>query len=567
MTYTFFDFLQLVGSLGLFIYGMKVFSEGLQRIAGNKLRSILKGMTRNRVIGIITGFSATVITQSSTTTTVMVVSFVNAGMLTFVESTGMIMGANIGTTVTAWMVAIFGFKIQITPIAIALVGISFPFMFARNRKLKYLAEAAIGFGILFIGLEFLKNSVPDIKENPEILVFLNQFTEFGLGTTLIFILVGTLLTLVTQSSSASTAITLVMLAQGWITFPIAAAMILGENIGTTVTANIAALVGNIHAKRAALFHFLFNVIGVIWMVCIMNYFILGIDRIMFIFWPEHISVFTDSPEARINATLALSLFHTLFNVFNVILLVGFVPLLVALVTRFKAPKSEKDEQFRLKYIGSSIASPEISIAEVQREMETFAKLIDKMSFSFRGLLFKHPKNQQKFLEKIARREQITDNIQLEIAEYLTRVSENNLSLDESQRIRSQLSMINDLERIADIYYQMSKSFERMQELQLRFSEEVNEELKTMIAAVYDSIKLTRENLAQDYEKIDLKKAYELESKIDQVRDELKKAHFRRVEQGLYQDPKAGFIFLDYLNRLEKIGDHLLNVNEAIAGKK
>jgi len=567
MTYTFFDFLQLIGSLGLFIYGMKVFSEGLQRIAGNKLRSILKGMTSNRVIGVFTGFSATVITQSSTTTTVMVVSFVNAGLLTFVESTGMIMGANIGTTVTAWMVAIFGFKIQITPIAIALVGVSFPFMFARNRKLKYFAEAAIGFGILFIGLEFLKNSVPDIADNPEILSFLNQFTEFGLGTTLIFILVGTLLTLITQSSSASTAITLVMLAQGWITFPIAAAMILGENIGTTVTANLAALVGNIHAKRAALFHFIFNVIGVVWMVCILNYFILGIDSVMFAVWPEHISVFEDSPEARLNATLALSLFHTLFNVFNVLLLIGFVPLLVSLVTHLKASKGEKDEQFRLKYIGSSIASPEISIAEVQREMETFAKLIDKMSFSFRGLLFKHPRNQQKFLEKIAKREQITDNIQLEIAEYLTRVSENNLSLDESQRIRSQLSMINDLERIADIYYQMSKSFERMQELELSFSAEVNEELKSLIQAVYNSIKFTRENLAQDYEKIDLSKAYELESQIDRVRDELKKAHFERVEKGLYQDPKAGFIFLDYLNRLEKIGDHLLNVNEAIAGKK
>src|SRR6056297_4094841 len=286
MTYTPFDFLQLLGALGIFIFGMKVFSDGLQRIAGDRLRAILGGMTRNRVTGVLTGFGATAITQSSTTTTVMVVSFVNAGLLTFVESTGVIMGANIGTTITAWMVSIFGFKMKITPIAVAMIGIFFPFMFFGKEKLKNIAETMIGFGILFIGLEFIKDAVPNIQDNPEMFAFLDSFTEFGFASMVIFVIIGTLLTLLTQSSSAATAITLVMLFQGWITFPIAAAMVLGENIGTTVTANIAAIVGNVHAKRAARFHFIFNVFGVVWMLLLLQPFLMGIDQVMSFFSPE-----------------------------------------------------------------------------------------------------------------------------------------------------------------------------------------------------------------------------------------------------------------------------------------
>src|SRR6056297_1635328 len=280
MNYTLFDFLQLIGALGIFIYGMKIFSDGLQKVAGSRLRSILKGMTTSRLRGIFTGFTATTITQSSSTTTVMVVSFVNAGLITFIESTGVIMGANIGTTVTAWMVSIFGFKMKITPIAVAMIGIFFPFMFFGREKLKNLAEAMIGFGIWFIGLDFIKNGVPNIQEKPEMFMFLDQFTEFGFASIVIFVIAGTILTLVTQSSSAAMAITLVMLFEGWIDFPIAAAMVLGENIGTTVTANIAAVVGNVYAKRAARFHFVFNMFGVIWMMILIDPFLVGVDSLM-----------------------------------------------------------------------------------------------------------------------------------------------------------------------------------------------------------------------------------------------------------------------------------------------
>ncbi len=567
MSYNLLDFLQLIGSLGIFIYGMKIFSEGLQKIAGGKLRGILRGMTTNRVTGIATGFAATAITQSSTTTTVMVVSFVNAGLLTFLESTGVIMGANIGTTVTAWMVSIFGFRFQITPIAVSLIGIFFPFLFVRNTKLKHIAEAMIGFGILFIGLEFIKDAVPDIQQNPEILSFLNRFTDFGFGSTIIFVLVGTILTLVTQSSSAAMTITLVMLAQGWISFPIAAAMILGENIGTTITANIAALIGNVHAKRAARFHFFFNIIGVIWMLALLPVFMTFVDYIMINFSPSQISVLDDSPEARINATLGLSLFHTTFNFLNVVLLFSFVPLLIKLVSRLQPSRGIEDEQKTLKYIsGGLMPTAELSISEAYKEVELMARLAEKISFSTYGLFFKDKDIRQKFLDKIRHREEITDRIELEVAQYLTSVLEFNLSKTSSKRVRSMMRMINDLERIADLYYQISRTFERMISEGITMPGSADEEIQDMMQLVQDALQLMRDNIAGEYGEVDMKEAERMEAKIDALRDDLRQSHFERLERGDY-DAKAGIYYLDYINRLEKIGDHILNVNEASAGLK
>ena len=568
MNYTFFDFLQLIGALGVFIYGMKVFSDGLQKVAGNKLRAILKGMTTTRFRGILTGFATTTITQSSSTTTVMVVSFVNAGLITFLESTGVVMGANIGTTVTAWMVSIFGFKMQITPIAIMLIGIFFPFMFFGKEKLQNLAEAMIGFGILFIGLDFIKNGVPNIQDNPEMFMFVDSLTEFGFLSILIFVAAGTLLTLITQSSSASTAITLVMLFQGWIDFPIAAAMVLGENIGTTVTANIAAVVGNVYAKRAARFHFIFNVFGVVWMLILLQPFLMGIDQVMQFFSPEMGSVLVANNELeRANATLALSLFHTAFNVLNVIFLVGFVPQIVRFVERMQKEKVSSDNKFRLQYISSGLmSSAEMSIEQAQKEIQLFAKLIEKMHFSFQGLFFKKQKKHEKFLKKIEKREQITDNIELEIAEYLTKISKLDLSDSGTIKIRAMHSMINDLERIGDIYYQMSKTFEDMQSNEIVLPQEARDEIAKMLDLIHESIRLVRENLASEIDEINLERAIEIEREINTMRDALLDQHYKRLEENSYTN-KAGFIFLDYMNRMEKIGDHLFNVNEAIAGRK
>ncbi len=568
MNYTFFDFLQLIGALGVFIYGMKVFSDGLQKVAGNKLRAILKGMTTTRFRGVLTGFGATTITQSSSTTTVMVVSFVNAGLITFLESTGVVMGANIGTTVTAWMVSIFGFKMQITPIAVMLIGIFFPFMFFGKEKLQNLAEAMIGFGILFIGLDFIKNGVPNISDNPEMFMFVDSFTEFGFLSIIIFVIAGTLLTLITQSSSASTAITLVMLFQGWIDFPIAAAMVLGENIGTTVTANIAAVIGNVYAKRAARFHFIFNVFGVIWMLVLLQPFLMGIDYVMNFFSPEMGSVLeADSELQRANATLALSLFHTTFNVINVVLMIGFVPYIVKFVERIQKEKTSSDNKFRLQYISSGMmSSAEMSIEQAHKEIQLFAKLLEKMHYSFQGLFFKKQKKHEKFLKKIKKREEITDNIELEIAEYLTKISKFNLSDSATRKIRAMHSMINDMERVGDIYFQMSKTFERMYSNDIKLPKDASDEIAKMLDLLHDAIRLVRKNLDLENGEMDLQKAINVEKKINTMRDELLEKHYKRLEDKAYSN-KAGFIFLDYLNRMEKVGDHLFNVNEALAGRK
>lgn len=567
MTYSFFDFLQLIGGLGIFIFGMKIFSDGLQKVAGSRLRGILKGMTRNRITGVLTGFGTTAITQSSTTTTVMVVSFVNAGLLTFVESTGVIMGANIGTTVTAWMVSIFGFKFQITPIAVSVIGVFFPFLFVGNVKLRNVAEAMIGFGILFIGLDFIKAGVPDVNSNPELFAFLDGFTDYGFWSLLLFVFVGTALTLLTQSSSAATAITIVILFEGWVTFPIAAAMILGENIGTTVTANIAALIGNVHAKRSARFHFFFNVIGVCWMLIVITPFLTGIDRIMMAVVPDSLSVFSEDVASRANATLALSLFHTSFNVINVLVLFAFVPLLIRLVERIQPDKGGADDQFRLEYISAGLmTSAELSIEQAKKEVGLFVRLVEKMHYSLTGLLFKEPAKRRKFIKKIEKREEITDRLEVEIAEYLVNISENaNLGLDTVRKIRNMQSMISDLERIGDIYFQISKTIERMIDDNQELPPEALEELREMLDAIHNAILIMKENVNGATRDVRLGDAIKAEEIINALRDKLRNQHYERLENGSYT-VKNGINYIDVLNRLEKIGDHIINVSEAASGK-
>jgi phosphate:Na+ symporter len=465
------------------------------------------------------------------------------------------------------MVSLFGFKFKITEFAIVAIGLSFPFLFVSNMKLRNIAEAMIGFGILFIGLDFIKDSVPSVSENPEMFEFLNRYTDFGFASLLLFVAVGTVLTLLTQSSSAATAITLVMLVQGWVSFPIAAAMILGENIGTTVTANIAALIGNVHAKRAARFHFFFNMIGVFWMLLIITPFLQGMDKIIMHFTGSELSVFSDDPDARTNATLALSLFHTSFNVLNVALIFAFVPLLIRLVEYIQPDKGGSDEQFRLEFISAGLmSSSELSIEQAKKEVALFTRLVEKIHYSFTGLLYKEKAKRVKFLKKIAKREEITDRLEIEIAEYLVKVSENgSLSADAVRRVRSIQSMINDLERIGDLYFQMSKTFERLMESEEELPEDSLEELREMLDAVHDAIIVMKDNVAAPTIKVDLNKAIELENRIDLLRNTLRNHHYQRLEDGRYT-VQTGIVYLDILNRLEKIGDHVINVSEAASGK-
>jgi len=369
MQYGIFEILQLIGALGLFLFGMKVMSDALLKLAGNKMRSILASMTSNRFLGIFTGFLITSVIQSSSATTLMVVSFSNAGLLTLTESISVIMGANIGTTITAWLITILGFKVSMSTIALPLVGFGFIFTFAKKENAKNWGSFIIGFAILFIGLQFLKEAMPDIKNNPELLEFLSQYTDLGFLSVLLFLLIGTVLTVVIQSSSATMALTLIMTAQGWIPFELAAAMVLGENVGTTITANLAAIVANYQAKRTARAHLIFNLLGVLWML------ILFYPFLKFVSW---LSQYFGSDSPYLNAAaipVAISLFHTIFNILNTFLLVWFVKPIAALVEKIVKVKLLPEKEIDVpKYLTKDVIKyPETAIAALLKESKYLYK--------------------------------------------------------------------------------------------------------------------------------------------------------------------------------------------------
>ncbi|MGB1317491.1 MAG: Na/Pi cotransporter family protein, partial [Flavobacteriales bacterium] len=427
MEFGLMEVLKLIGALGFFIYGMKEMSDGLQKVAGSKMRDILRVMTSNRFLGVFTGFLVTALVQSSSASTVMVVSFVNAGLLSLVESIGVIMGANIGTTITAWLISILGFKVKISALALPIIAFGFPMMFSSRTIFKSWAQVLIGFALLFMGLDALKHAVPDLKSNPEILEFLSNYADMGYFSTLIFIVVGTILTLVVQSSSAAMALTLVMCFEGWIPFELAAAMVLGENIGTTITANLAALVGNVHAKRAAGAHFVFNIFGVIWMFVAFPFFLQGIGWYMNTYMDMH-PFAADSLYNPEHIPIALSIFHSSFNILNVVLLIGLVPFIAKTVERIIKSKGD-DEDFTLEFIGRGLVqTPEISLAEAENEIEKFAKLNVKGVQKISDLIEEtEAKKQKKLLEKIKEYEDHTDLIELKVAEFLMELSRNPLS--------------------------------------------------------------------------------------------------------------------------------------------
>ena len=567
INYGLWEFLGLLGSLGIFIYGMKIMSEALQKSAGGSLRRILKGMTSNRFMAVFTGFFITAMVQSSSATTVMVVSFVNAGLLTLLESIGVIMGANIGTTITAWLVSVLGFKVKIVALALPMIGVAFPFLFSSNKKYRNFAEIIIGFGILFIGLDFLKHSVPDIKSNPGMMVFLEPYTHYGFGSVLLFLFIGVLLTVLVQSSSASTAITLVMVAEGWIGFEHAAAMFLGGNIGTTVTAVLAASIGNIHAKRAALFHFIFNIVGSIWVLLIFSWFIDFVDQLGLMLFGITVDPNVAGHAEKEDINFTLSLFHTVFNIVNVVVLIAFVPQLAKLVERLMPSKGGKDDQWRLKFINTGLmGTTELSIANAKNEIRYMARLVDKICVSYMALLFERPKNIEKVVAKIKKREDVTDQIEMEISKYLTRCAEGGISHSASKRIRCMLRMVNELERMADVFYQMTLSHERMKEEKTIMTEDAKSELKAMFDLIYKAVKLMRGYLAKPHGDVVIEEGYELEKAINEMRDKLHIMHYERIENKTYT-LQEGLVFLDLVSSMEKVGDHIVNVNEAIVGEK
>lgn len=565
MEFGFLDVLKLIGALGLFIFGMKIMSEGIQRVAGSKLRQILSAMTSNRFTGVMTGFATTAVVQSSSATTVMVVSFVNAGLLKLRESIGVIMGANIGTTVTAWLIAIFAFgKFKIAAFALPIIAIAFPLLFIKRDNLKNIAEVLIGFALLFMGLEALKDSVPDLGSNPEALAFLAEWTNLGFVTTVLFVIVGTIVTLVVQSSSAAMALTLTLLSKDIITLDIAAAMVLGENIGTTITANLAAMIANVHAKRAARAHLIFNVFGVIWMMIVFKPFLGFIEYIYepFSQWINGMNPDLGKGESEI----MLSLFHTAFNILNTLLLVWFVNFIANIVIKL-VPSKGDDDLFSLDYIGSGImGTPELSLLEAYKEVGKFGGITARMNGFVTDLLeTTEGKKRQPLIEQVTKYEDMTDNFEVEITKYLTDLSAEEMSPKTSQRVRNLLSITDDLEKIGDLFYQITMNLESKLQRKVYFVPKQRQNLKAMFKLVDDALEVMTFNLNQSADKLDLQKASELENEINELRNTLRTKHLKDVEKSAYSF-ESGMVYNDVFIALEKIGDHIYSISAAIDGK-
>ena len=594
MEYTFYDFMVLVGSLGLFLYGMKIMSEGLQKVAGNKLRSALAAMTKNRFTGVLTGVFITALIQSSSATTVMVVSFVNAGLLTLLQSVTVIMGANIGTTVTAWVISLFGFKVSIAAFSLPMIAISIPFVFSGKSKRKSIGEFILGFALLFMGLDLLKGSVPDLKSNPEILQFLTQYTEMGFSSVLIFLMIGTILTVVVQSSSATMAITLVMVSKGWIPYDLGAAMVLGENIGTTITANIAAIPANVSAKRAALAHTTFNIFGVVWMLILFNPFIHMVTYLVSNYGPgdptrltsftngidantlnlissdsknlnsEQLALQTQLGNFQIATAYGLSIFHTMFNVINTFVMIWFAKIITKIVS-MAIKKKDSDEEFQLNYISTGMLSTsELSLLQAWKELKVFGNRNQRMFKLVRELYYEE--NENEFVKKFSRIEKyenISDRMELEIANYLTKVADGRLSEEGKRQIQTMLRVISEIESVGDSCYNLARVIMRKKDDKSVYNNELNANIDLMMNLVEGAVQQMNDSLENNQVSSDeLNRANNIENEINNFRNQLKFQNVIDVNSKKY-DYQASVTYMDIIVECEKMGDYIINVVEAL----
>ena len=555
MEYTFYDFLKLIGSLGLFLYGMKIMSEGLQKIAGDRLRSILTAMTTNRVTGMLTGVLITALIQSSSATTVMVVSFVNAGLLTLTESITVIMGANIGTTVTAWIISIFGFKVDMSAAALPLLAIAFPLIFSKKSKHKSIGEFIFGFSFLFMGLSFLKANAPDLNANPDMLAFVQNYTNMGFFSVIIFLLIGTILTMIVQASAATMAITLIMCANGWISLELGAALVLGENIGTTITANIAALTANTQAKRAAMAHLVFNVFGVIWVLVLFTPFMQLVN------WVVDSFFYTDNSQVLIS--YKLSAFHSIFNICNVLFLIWAVKLIERTVCAIIRPKEEDDEP-RLRFISMGMLSTaELSIVQGRKEIHLYAERIHRMYGMVQDLLHTTKDDDfNKLYSRIEKYESISDNMEVEIANYLNQVAEGRLSSESKLQIRAMLREVTEIESIGDSCYNLARTINRRRSANVDFTEKQYEHIHFMMKLTDGSLEQMVSVIAKsEHQSVDINKTFNIENEINNYRNQLKMQNILDVNNKEY-DYQTGVFYMDLIAECEKLGDYVVNVVEA-----
>lgn len=560
----------LLGALGMFLYGMNLMSSGLQKSAGDKLRTLLSAMTSNPFKGVLTGLSITSIIQSSSATTVMVVSFVNAGLLTLAQAIGVIMGANIGTTVTAWLVSWLGFKSDISILAVPLMLFGFLLSNSKKDKRKNIGELIVGFSLLFLGLSFMKESVPDLGQTPEVLEFVKAWSGHGFGSILIFFALGTILTLILQSSSATMAITLIMLSMGWIPFDMACAMVLGENIGTTITANIAAAVGNTQAKRAAMSHTIFNAFGVVWALILFTPFLGLIGNIIELFGlpnpaAEGFTVTGPNTESGIAALYGLSMLHTLFNTINTFILIWFIKYIERVVVwLIKTPANQESDTFRLKYISAGpLATPELAIEQAFDEIIHFAQISKNgLSYVKNAISEKDSDKFEELREKLIKYEEISDRIEYEIAAFLNDVSASEVSENTSIEIKAMYKIIGELESLGDSGEAISRILSRRNIHRKSFDEETIKQLNNMTDAVENAYNVMIANLlaAHSGTLTDITNAYSAEERINNLRNYLRDKEIEDLENSR-KNYQTSVYYMDIVNELERMGDFMINVSQ------
>jgi phosphate:Na+ symporter len=546
--------LDLIGGLGILLIGMRWMSDGIQRRAGNKFRHVLHRLTNNRFAGVATGLGVTSIIQSSSATTVLLVSLVNAGLITLRQSIGVIMGANIGTTLTAWIVSIVGFKLKITNFALPAIAIALPMHFSKSQRLREVADILIGFGFLFLGIHLMKESVPDISSNPAMLAFLQEWSDLGYLSVITFILVGSILTVIVQSSSAAMAITITMAFEGWISFPVAAAIVLGENIGTTVTAFLASLPMGTTAKRTARAHMIFNIIGVLWMLAVFYPFTRLVDAII----PGPAS----DPE---NIPLHLSMFHTLFNITNTALLLPFVGGLAKLVEKLVPERIivSATGGYRLKLV-----SPNLPDA-LDSNLITIRGELSEMSIRAAGMLrllmevSRDPDTLDTVRDDLAVSEQHLDDMQEEITRFLTQSMRNSVSDSQARAIQASQRIAHELESVSDSCYLVGMLFDRLKKKGWHLHDAADDELYSYTGQVLEFLEYNGRALADPDYQVDVTYAIELEKQIDKVRNKLKKRSRRTIERDRDPDVKGELAFIDIVRHLEHVGDYALNVAQAV----
>ena len=546
----------LVGSLALFLFGMKTMSEGLEKFAGDRLRSILAAMTKNRVMGVLTGILITALIQSSSATTVMVVSFVNAGLMTLGQSIGVIMGANIGTTVTAWIISAVGFKVNIAAFAIPLLAIGMPLIFSNKGNRKSIGEFVFGFSFLFMGLAFLQEAATAMNIGDMVASMLSHVPQDSFLTILLFVIVGALVTMIVQASAATMAITLMLFGMNipGFGFEQAAALAMGQNIGTTITAFMASLTANTQARRAALAHMFFNVFGVV--------------AFLIVFYPacDAVSWFVDSIMGGGNDLFKLSAFHTAFNIINTLLLIGFVRQIEMLVCRV-LPMKAQEEDYRLRFIsGGLLSTAELSIMEAQKEIHHFAERCQRM-FTFVPELMQIQDETEfnKLFSRIGKYENITDSMEMEIAAYLNKVSEGRLSDASKSQIQKMLRQITELESIGDSVYNLGRTLNRHRmHCQDDFTPEQTQHMQTMLQLVEGSLDEMMKRIDLTAPKINITKSINIEHEINNYRKQLRNQNLHDVNAGLYSY-QLGVFYVDFISECERLADYVMNVVQAGKG--